>query len=64
MNRREFSRLSGQGIAAAVMSRKRSQLSECPKHEDVTLDAMIGQMLLVGFKGSEVNDEHPKKRSL
>lgn len=62
-NRREFLKWTSRGLATAIPWRW-SQFSGWPEHGDVSLDDMIGQMLLVGFNGLEVNDEHPIVRDI
>jgi beta-N-acetylhexosaminidase len=65
LSRREFIKLAGGSIAAAAF------LSNYPPlpvssitSSDPGLDAKIGQMLMVGFRGLSVDDNHPIVRDI
>jgi beta-N-acetylhexosaminidase len=59
-SRREFLRLAGRSVAAmALLAGCSSASDEDEEAPDVGLDAEIGQMLMVGFRGFEVGDDHP-----
>ncbi len=60
LSRREFLRLAGQGMAAvALLAGCARRQPESPTGQEVSLEVKIGQMLMVGFRGLEVSDEHP-----
>jgi beta-N-acetylhexosaminidase len=57
INRRTFLKLGACGFTAAAIPGGRFSFSS--SDEDESLDVMIGQMLLVGFRGFHVDDQHP-----
>ncbi len=59
LSRREFLRLAGQGMAAMALLAGCARQPEPPTEQEVSLEVKIGQMLMIGFRGLEVNDEHP-----
>jgi beta-N-acetylhexosaminidase len=59
LSRRGFLKLAGQGMAAVALLAGCAPPPESPTEQDVSLDVKIGQMLMVGFRGLEVSDDHP-----
>jgi beta-N-acetylhexosaminidase len=59
LSRREFLKLAGQGMAAMALLAGCAPPPEPSAEQDVSLDVKIGQMLMVGFRGLEVSDDHP-----
>jgi beta-N-acetylhexosaminidase len=58
MSRREFLKMAGSGLTAATLLTGCS-LQPKPATPTVSLEAKIGQMLMVGFRGLEVTLDHP-----
>lgn len=73
-SRRTFLRFAGQGIASAALLAACSDRAEplpipttpvsAPTAQDESLEAKIGQMLMVGFRGLEAGDDHPIARDI
>jgi len=59
LSRREFLKLAGQGMAAMVLLAGCAPPPEPSTEQDVSLEVKIGQMLMVGFRGLGVSDDHP-----
>ena len=59
LSRREFLKLAGQGMAAMALLTGCAPLPESSTGQDVGLEVKIGQMLMVGFRGLKVSDDHP-----
>ena len=59
LSRRKFLKLAGQGMAAMVLLAGCAPPPEPSTEQDVSLEVKIGQMLMVGFRGLGVSDDHP-----
>ncbi|MGB3904839.1 MAG: glycoside hydrolase family 3 N-terminal domain-containing protein [Anaerolineae bacterium] len=64
LSRRDFLRLAGRSMAALALLASCRPSSEEEEAPDAGLDAEIGQMLMVGFRGLEVSDDHPIIRDI
>ncbi len=59
LSRREFFKLAGLGIPALALLSGCTQPPALATEQQVSLDVKIGQLLMVGFRGLAVDDEHP-----
>ena len=59
LSRRAFLKVAGLGIPALALLGGCAQLPPSAAQQPVSLDVKIGQMLMVGFRGLTVGNDHP-----
>ncbi len=59
LSRREFLKLAGLSVSAMALFNGCTGQPESSMDQDVSLDVKIGQLLMVGFRGFKVSEDHP-----
>ena len=64
ISRRDFLKRTGVSVSALALLGSAPFQADAAADSDVSLDVKIGQMLMVGFRGLEVDEQHPIARDI